>query len=186
MVERVTPALLAGLDDLVATFQSDFQRLLDDYVFAGPRGGKGRLQVRPAGRADGDHFDRRIGEHRVQIVVGGATGDFGQLVGSRRNRVVACHKFRTANVRDRPGMEMGDHPATDNAEADGHDDFSESHVGIEHDYKWIVEPRPVVAELYSASYSSRSVRGHFRHAEREEYNAASATSKPDQRQGGAV
>ena len=120
MVERTTPALPARFDDPVAAAERDFQRLLDDDVFAGPGGGHGRLHVRPAGRADGDHLDGRIGQHGVQIVVGRAAGGLGQLVGRRRNRVVAGHEFRPADVRDRPGVEVGDHSATDDAEADGH------------------------------------------------------------------
>ena len=77
--------LVAGLDDLVAAAERDFQRLFDDHVLAGPGGGHGRLQVRPAGRADRDHVDRRIGQHRVQGVVGSAAGRFGQLSAAAGN-----------------------------------------------------------------------------------------------------
>ena len=113
--------LVARFDDLVAAAERDFQRLLDDHVLAGPGGGHGGLQVRPAGRADRDHVDRRIGQHGFQVVVGLAAGGLGQLVGRRRNRVVAGHELRPANVADRPGVKIGDHSAADNAKTDRHD-----------------------------------------------------------------
>ena len=78
MVESTTPAFSHVVDDLVAAAERDFQRLFDDHVLARPGGGHGRLQVRPAGRADGDHVDRRIGQHLVELVVGLAAGRFGQ------------------------------------------------------------------------------------------------------------
>ena len=70
--------LVAGVDDLVAAFERDLQRLLDDHVFARPGRRHGRLQMGTAGRADRHHVDLRVGQHRVQIVVGRAAGDFGQ------------------------------------------------------------------------------------------------------------
>ena len=73
--------LLAGVDDRVAAAERDFQRLLDDDVLARPRGGHGRLQMGPAGRADGDDVHRRVGQHLVELVIGLAAGRRGQFVG---------------------------------------------------------------------------------------------------------
>ena len=41
-------------------------------------------------------------------------------IGGRRDLVEAGHKTGPGNVTDCPGVEVRDHPATDNAEADGH------------------------------------------------------------------
>ena len=108
----------AGLDDLVAAAERDLQRLLDDHVLARPRGGDGRLLMGPAGRADGDDVDGRVGQHVVELVIGLAAGRLGQLIGRRRNLVETGHQLGPANVGNRLRVELCNHPATNNAKTE--------------------------------------------------------------------
>ena len=62
-------------------------------MLACPRGGDGGLQVGPAGRADGDDVDRRVGQQIIEFVIGPQTVVFGQLVGRRLGPVETGHQL---------------------------------------------------------------------------------------------
>src|SRR5690242_19469740 len=61
-----------GFGDLVKVFAGSRERLFDDDVFAGARGGDNRLAVREVGRSDGDSVNIRIAQHLAVIGVNAA------------------------------------------------------------------------------------------------------------------
>ena len=117
-MERTTPASWQAAMIASQLAEGDFQRLLDNDVFARPRGGYGRFRMGAAGRADGDNLYPWIGQHVVQRVIRRAAGLGGQRVGGRGHLVEAGDQLGPADVADRLGVEAADHPAANNAETE--------------------------------------------------------------------
>ena len=86
MVESTTPALSHSsmiLSQRRSVISSGFSTITCLPARAAATAGS---NVHAAGRADGDHVDRRIGQHVVQVVIGLAAGGLGQPVRRRRAR----------------------------------------------------------------------------------------------------
>ena len=117
IVERRTRFFLQALmiaSHRLSVISSGF---FDDHVFAGAGSGHRRVEVCSTGSANRD--DRHVGvsEQRGKIVIARAVDFRGKSVRRRRHRVVTANNLRAAQFRNGAGVEPGDHPATNNAEA---------------------------------------------------------------------
>ena len=78
-----------------------------------------RIHVGAAGCTDRDNTDCRVGQHLIQVVIGGHSWICcGKRVGSSRNAVKAGDQLGPLHPFDRFGMKIGDHSATDDPEPD--------------------------------------------------------------------
>ncbi len=111
---------LALLDDRVAALERDFERLFHDHMLAGASRGHGGLHVRSAGRADDRHIERGVGEHIIELGIGLSAEEAGELIGMGLMLALTGDQSRAMEFRDCASMKLGDHAATDNAEAERH------------------------------------------------------------------
>ena len=72
----------------------------------------------PAGSADRDDLDGRIGQHIGQLVIRPAANFLCKAIGALGPDVEAGNQFRASHILDRRGMKPRDHSATDDAEAE--------------------------------------------------------------------
>jgi hypothetical protein len=116
---ELNPGSSAGVDDGVAAPKGDLQRLLNHDVLARPRRLYGRIQVGAAGRADADDVQLRERQHFGEIVEDPATMPRhpGDLLGIGLGAAVGGDDTRARDLIDGPGVELGNHPAADDAEA---------------------------------------------------------------------
>ena len=120
-MQSLTPLLVAGVDDAVAALGGDLQRLLDDDVLAGLRGGDGRLQVGAARRGDDD--DVHVGPGQDGGQVGDNVARRGRVrrpasAALARLRLTRATSASTGHLGQGAGVKAGDHAAADDGEAD--------------------------------------------------------------------
>ncbi len=115
---QLHPRLVASIDDLLAAFRSDFQRLFYYHVLAGLSGTHRRFQMGAAGRGDDDRIDRLPRDGFLQLAVNRAGGN--PRLGDQPLRIatLAAHQSTDAGLRNllqRTGMKASNHSTADNA-----------------------------------------------------------------------
>src|SRR5207245_1919372 len=115
---QLYPIAVARFNDSIAALQADFQRLLDDDVFAGRGRGDGGFHVRATGRGHDDDIHvaafqcrgKRWIELAAEFVLGG------EAFQGRGYRIHHGNDAGTVYLGQRLQMKSGDHSATHNGE----------------------------------------------------------------------
>ena len=115
----------ARLDDAVATFERDFQRLLDHDMFASLGRFDSGFHVGAARCADRDDPNGRVSQHVLQVVVHPTPGVLAELVRSRTETVKTPHDFSAADVFDGLRVKPRNHPTADDPESGLHNGLPE-------------------------------------------------------------
>jgi hypothetical protein len=107
-------------DDPIGRLQRDVDRLLDHDVLSRLQRADGQLDMRCGGRRDRQRVDARVGEHSVEVgrVTTRTTG-LGQPASRRVPRAHDDAQLRELpQARDRPRVDIRDHPGADQRETD--------------------------------------------------------------------